>query len=266
MAVRTEQQVAAEVVARLFQRKVMHLTPQTIRAAVEATRVPLTAIKDAHEALELGKPYDRPQRDDTAPPAVASTTAGGTIERIGRRGRRHAATQETAAERANKYGPKGPQRQVTVGAPDPSTGMRLCTRCRETFPADAEHFRLKKSYRSAEARENDDPSFDLDSFCIPCRRKYQRDRYVRVKTIKALEQVGVTIDSPDADLVGVFCVGCDTAIEPGDVVHGASVYIHDRCAVGHIEAHRDELPDDPLDALAELLSRATRPELTEGAP
>lgn len=104
-------------------------------------------------------------------------------------------------------------------AANPAPGVKRCARCRDTFPV--ESFRLKSASSGSTIRW---------SYCEPCRKEKQRERYLSVRKAQMLNQVGLSfIVSEVDDVAGLACLNCLQPIKAGEHVHGRASLTHEHC-------------------------------------
>jgi hypothetical protein len=111
----------------------------------------------------------------------------------------------------------GPATAARVAAKNPEPGLRRCSFCEQVKPF-------------ADFGVKDRPSGRLKSMCKPCEKAYQRERYLTVQKVKALNAVGLTfVVSASDDVDGVACIDCLQPIRPGQEVHGSTSLHHVSC-------------------------------------
>lgn len=235
---RSEQAVAAEVLAKLLADRVVTGTPERIARACAAARVPVAAVEARYMALTRdAAPYEAPSdepcaaaralqavpapdpelevlRSALADAEAALEAAAANVERLEHelmleRGR--VPTPAVSADRA---------RGRRMAAKNPEPGMRRCSRCKKLKPATTEHFYVKVPRTG-----------QLTSMCHPCRREYQQERYLSVEKLDALNRARLVFEVVEGDaVVGLVCASCGEPIVAGEKVHGEAELRHEGCS------------------------------------
>lgn len=167
--------------------------------------LPQTAIMVARVAKETGVPSSalqqasrRPFREPSArriPPSVAPITAP-------------APSTSRNLDRANKK---------RFDAKNPEPGQRICSRCKETKPVEEFDIKNRKTGQ-------------LKSFCRPCVKEYQADRYLSAAKAEALNTARLEFTVAEGDgVIGLSCLDCGAAVAAGDVVWAKAGLHHRVC-------------------------------------
>lgn len=121
--------------------------------------------------------------------------------------------------------PEAVRRQKMVEAaararlrPRGPNGEYKCSRCKKWLMPD--QFSLRPSRGTAYPK----------SWCKTCMAARQRQRYMSLEKIEALNMVGVTFKVGETDdVVGVSCASCGELIQAGDSVHADARLVHESC-------------------------------------
>ena len=117
----------------------------------------------------------------------------------------------------------GPKRQGTQRWSNRRMGKdgpeRRCARCKEWYPANAEHFGWK-----------DKKSKQLRSYCLPCWSERQSAHYLSIAKREALQGAGITfVIAEGEDIYGLSCGKCGGELKVGDEVTGTVGLCHTSC-------------------------------------
>lgn len=212
---RPEIEVAADTVARLIKAGLiapgMHgraLSAEVGRACT-AAGISLDDLRLASIRLDRG--YVEPPRSATLPPRPQPAPAPEPTptQRVEQRTR---ATRDDLAHRrsVSEQHRRANEAKAAWQRANPAPGMRRCARCRETFHV--EHFPIK-----------DQASGRRRSYCGPeandCWRTMQRDRYLSVARLGAMQAAGVTFVVQEGDgCIGLACARCAVPLDVDDEV------------------------------------------------
>jgi hypothetical protein len=93
---------------------------------------------------------------------------------------------------------------------------RRCSKCREFLPLSEFSVKSKRTGQ-------------LWSMCDDCRRVYQRERYLHVAKVEALNAARLVFRWTESDEVELVCGECGQPIVDGDLVVGQAELDHARC-------------------------------------
>lgn len=205
--VRTEQEVAADVIMRLFDQALLRMDPKVMAQVAETTGVPVAALRAAkHRADQRGY---LPPATTCAITAVPDKPPSGTAFKTEDTAR--AAAEGTA--RGQRAGGAAKSRQ-----PEPDAETMRCPRCQKDKPLDA------FSHRS------DRPHLRW-TVCDPCRAAAQQSRYLSVTKRNALNAARLTFTIIDGDeRADLCCMDCGHPLRPGDHVYGDAALHHVDCS------------------------------------
>jgi hypothetical protein len=221
----TETHVAASVVRRLVEQRVIPNDPHILRRTL--TCLGLTA-DDMHAAAERagGKwvPLDRQPVLGVAPTQRPAGRVRDTAPKAGR-----------TAAKDYSYIPLTGVVPRLEGEP----ATKTCTGCGVSLPIDA--------YRRTSAgatRADGTRRYRRYSRCDDCRRKAARARYISIERRDGLAAVGVQWVAEDEALT---CVCCGQIIEAGQHALGVGVVLHAAC--------RNDLPAELAGEVRQIPSR-----------
>lgn len=187
--VRTEVEVGAEVLLRLFDTGILGSTPKMIARISEITGIPVLSLRKAKEAIER-RGYLVPVDVITATERPAPAPAAPTPKRPKTGGR--------------------PSRQA-----DPASGQAICSTCLEAKPI--EEFKVR----------GDRPHLRW-TVCDACRSAGQRSRYLSVQRREALNAARLTFTIVEGD-DQLACLDCGRPFEPGQRAYGDAGLHHEEC-------------------------------------
>lgn len=193
---RTEVDVAADVLWRLFARKLIPSKPHIARFAchvVGITVADLGAAQTRYERAEADGDVDEDHwPGEPQPEPVALTLVAN----------------------AGKRTEAGTLAKVTKKNPTPTT--RRCSRCRKVKPR--HEFGVKNARTGT-----------LKSMCAECMKEYQHERYLTVRKAAALQHVLQFVVGEADQCVGAKCPACQRAIAIGEEVRGTARLEHVEC-------------------------------------
>lgn len=207
--VRTEQEVAADVLMRLFDQDLLRTTAQVMANVAAATGVPVPALREAKHRAD--------QRGYLAPASTCAITAVPDKPPTGE------AFKTDEAARAHAEGVA--RGQLAGGAarskqPPPGADTVRCSRCCKYKPLD------DFAYRS------DRPHLRW-TVCDPCRAAAQKSRYLSVQKRQALNAARLTFTIVEGDeRADLRCMDCGSPFRPGDHVYGDAALHHVDCGGG----------------------------------
>lgn len=194
----TDADVAAEACMCLVVNGILPHTPETIAKIAEATRLPVRTLRDAWRRIDT-RGY-RPPESVRRPVLAAVPDAPVRRQPVDLEQQRRSRKRRGWAE-AN-----------------PAPGMRRCARCGDVLPEEMFPWKdgAKKTRRS----------YDSD-----CWKAKQRERYLSLKKIKALNAVGLVFKITEADELGsLCCTECGNPFAVGDMARADRVSLrHDDC-------------------------------------
>lgn len=203
--VRTEPEVAADVLMRLFDQDLLRTSPQVMANVAAATGVPVPALREAKRRADQ-RGYLLPT-DTCAISAVPGDPKGRTFH-----------SEETA--RAQEAGrAKGTRNSIAVTSKQPAPGAthHACRQCKCNLPI-------------ANFATRTDAPHRIRLSCRDCWAAMQRRRYLSVAKESALNEARLTFELRDVDdRVGLRCVGCGKPFAPGDHVTGSTALAHVVC-------------------------------------
>lgn len=188
VAVRTEVEVAADAVMALFDSGIIGNSAHTLARVAEITCIPVSELRAAWERIKR-RGYRAPSTRAATPTAPPPPAA-----------------PLPSLVRANE------RRWVKK---NPAPGQRICSKCHETKPV-------------AEFDIKNQRTGEMKSWCRPCFRGYQRERYVKaseagmVTAIRMLLQAG----SP---FIGDACRSCGHPLNAGEEVEACDVVVRHVC-------------------------------------
>jgi hypothetical protein len=184
---RTEQDVAAEVIVRLLEAKVINPTPANLRAAAMAVGVPVPLIRETWALVKARRsPLDKKPVTDgptlvPMPPPEPEPEAQPEAPVPA-----HSPKYATGARKYN---------EAKRAAKEPMPGKRICAHCNELKP--------KSQFATKNKRTR-----QLSAWCKPCIRDYQKARYLSSERLKKLGLVLRFVLGPEDEHAGMLCAGC----------------------------------------------------------
>lgn len=215
---RGELQMAADVLARLFttgalanQAAVMKHAAKLVGVPLELLRVAILALKDEQYRPPAG----------AEPDVVIGNGDGGMVGLPASCRPSRPAAARTASSPAT-LAAYARRRGVPAARPNERTNQdgtmsRLCTKCHRWLPLD----RFGVKVKSTNGRWY---------LCRECRVAYQRDRYLGVEKVAAMNAARITFTVAEGSgAIGLGCTVCGQPIAVGDVVSGTAHLTHTAC-------------------------------------
>ena len=195
----TEAALGAEIVVRLMEEDVLDRSPQSVARAAASLGIYVDDVRAAWRR------YDRVRWRRLS-------RASGLADRI------EPTNIETQVEVKNH--PRMTRRTFrNRRVNDAGEHERRCSKCREWLPATPEHYNFSNRVTGK-----------LMSYCRPCQKAYQADRYLSLARQKALADVGlVIVVDRETEEAEVRCSKCGERLHAGETVAGDVTLQHVAC-------------------------------------
>lgn len=193
-AVRTEIEVAADAIMAVFETGIMGSGAERLVRVAEIAGIPVPELRAA---------WERNQRRGYRPPSMRAAAAKASPPQAAP----PSTPQQHGLARANER---------RWAKKNPAPGLRKCACCDET-KAVAE-FDIKNQRTG-----------QMKSWCRPCTKAYQRERYLKATEVGLISNIRLLIEA-GSPFVATPCVACGVDLTVGEEVEACDVALrHTQC-------------------------------------
>lgn len=216
---RSEAEVAADVVIRLFETGLLEWAPEVAKKVSVKTALPLPLLRSQWLRRSQNVFYRPPRGTNCAPTCIVCGVGVGHGESYCSRRCRtedswRAGSPEPPASKRSA-GQRASERYLAAN-PEPGA-LRRCAQCEQTKPVEEFGWKdRKKGFRR--------------SYCRDCWRERQREHYLSREQRLAMSRVRLAFTADkESGIVGLACLDCGLLIEEGELVYGEAHIRHETC-------------------------------------